>query len=93
MARVGDDGDAVSATVMRIAYTVEQSWHRVPGGTAVAALRVAREFLSNPEFSSEVDLRFVAGKHPAPPDPLYAPPAPVAMLPLGRPRSTKDGPG
>ena len=26
---------------MRVAYTLEQCWHRVPGGTAVAALRVA----------------------------------------------------
>ncbi|MEP6296776.1 MAG: glycosyltransferase family 1 protein, partial [Ilumatobacter sp.] len=69
---------------LRVAYTVEQSWHRVPGGTAVAALRVAREFLSNPEFADEVDLRLVAGKHPAAPSDLYVPPAPVAMLPLGR---------
>ena len=26
---------------MRIAYTLEQCWHRVPGGTAVAALETA----------------------------------------------------
>ncbi len=69
---------------LRVAYTVEQSWHRVPGGTAVAALRVAREFLSNPEFADDVDLRLVAGKHPTAPSDLYVPPAPVAMLPLGR---------
>jgi len=83
MARVGDDSAATTAA-MRVAYTVEQSWHRVPGGTAVAALRIAREFLSNPEFDAQVDVRLVAGKHPSAPDPLYAPPAPVAMLPLGR---------
>jgi glycosyltransferase involved in cell wall biosynthesis len=90
MALVGAEGDAMSTTTMRVAYTVEQSWHPVPGGTAVAALRVAREFLSNPEFDGHVDLRFVAGKHPSPPDALYVPPGPVAMLPLGR-RSLYEG--
>lgn len=84
MMPVGDDGDAVSSAALRVGYTVEQSWHAVPGGTAVAALRVAREFLSNPEFEGDVELRFVAGKHPSPPDVLYVPPGPVAMLPLGR---------
>ena len=36
----------MSATIeppIRVAYTVEQSWHPVPGGTAVAAVRVGRE--------------------------------------------------
>lgn len=69
---------------MRVAYTVEQCWHAVPGGTAVAAVRVADELLTNPDLGGLVDLRLVAGKHPAPPDALYIPPAPVAMLPLGR---------
>ncbi len=27
---------------MRVAYTLEQCWHRVPGGTAVATLRIAQ---------------------------------------------------
>ena len=27
---------------VRVAYTLEQCWHRVPGGTAVSALEVAR---------------------------------------------------
>ncbi len=83
MAPVGHDGDA-DCSALSVAYTIEQSWHSVPGGTAVSALRVAREFLANPEFDGAIDLRFVAGKHPAPPDSLYAPPAAVAMLPLGR---------
>lgn len=78
------EDDDVSAAPMRVAYTVEQSWHAVPGGTAVAALRVAGEFLSNPEFAGQLDLRLVAGKHPTPPSELYVPPGPVAMLPLGR---------
>lgn len=84
MTPVDDDHDPSRAAPLRVAYTVEQCWHRVPGGTAVAALRVADELLTNPVLSSEVDLQLVAGKHPRPPDPLYVPPAPVAMLPLGR---------
>lgn len=67
---------------LRVAYTVEQCWHPVPGGTAVAALRIARELLERP---ADVDLRFVAGRHPTPPPPMYRPPGPVAMLPSARP--------
>ncbi len=83
MGRV-DDVDHVSTAALRVAYTVEQSWHRVPGGTAVAALCVAREFGSNPAYADAVDLHFVAGKHPTPPTARFVPPGPVAMLPLGR---------
>ena len=28
---------------MRVAYTVEQCWHDVPGGTATSMLRLAQE--------------------------------------------------
>ena len=64
---------------VRVAYAIEQSWHAHPGGTAVAALRVARALVER----DEVDVRFVAGKHPGPPPAAFAPPGPVAMLPLG----------
>ncbi|MFK7917234.1 MAG: glycosyltransferase family 4 protein [Ilumatobacter sp.] len=77
---MGDDTERK----LRVAYTVEQCWHQVPGGTAVAALRVARQLLASDAFSSQIDLHFVAGKHPGPPGDLYVPPGPVAMLPLGR---------
>jgi glycosyltransferase involved in cell wall biosynthesis len=70
----------VSAPI-RVAYAVEQCWHDTPGGTAVAALAVADELLRR----DDVDLRFVAGKHPVPPRPPYVPGGPVAMLPLARP--------
>ena len=33
---------------VRVAYTLEQCWHRVPGGTAVAALAVARALVARP---------------------------------------------
>jgi len=65
---------------MRVGYTVEQCWHAVPGGTAVAALRVAREL----ERRADVELAYVAGRHPEPPEPEFRPTGPVAVLPLSR---------
>ena len=47
---------------VRVGYTLEQCWHRVPGGTAVAALEVAREI---PKVRSDVVLVGIAGKHSA----------------------------
>lgn len=66
---------------MRVAFTVEQCWHEVPGGTAVATLRLARELMS----TDGLDLIFVAGRHRTPPADQFAPPGPVRMLPLARP--------
>lgn len=68
--------------MIRVAYSVEQCWHPNPGGTAVAALRIAAEL---EQRSDEVELLYVAGKHPSPPDPSFRPPGSVAMLPLARP--------
>ncbi len=65
---------------IRVAYTVEQCWHDAPGGTAVAALAIARELRGR----DEVELIQVAGKHAAPPPPEFRPVGEVAMLPLGR---------
>lgn len=67
---------------IRVAYTLEQCWHRSPGGTAVAALRIARELRRRPD---DVELHLVAGKHPVPPPVEFRPEGAVAMLPLGRP--------
>lgn len=44
---------------LRVAYTLEQLWHEVPGGTAVAALQVARRLVDDPD----VELIGVAGRH------------------------------
>ena len=66
---------------LRVGYTVEQCWHPVPGGTAVAALRVAREL----EGRGDVELSYVAGRHPHPPQPEFRPTGSVAALPLARP--------
>lgn len=63
---------------MRIAFTLEQCWHRVPGGTAVAALELARALSER----SDVELIGVAARHRAPPPPEWRPPVAVAHLPL-----------
>ena len=67
---------------IRVAYTVEQCWHPSPGGTAIAALRIARELARRPE---DVELHLVAGKHPVVPVPEFRPRGQVSMLPLARP--------
>lgn len=66
---------------IRVAYTLEQCWHPSPGGTAVAALRVARELRDR----IDVELHQVAGRHPRVPVPEFRPVGEVAMLPLARP--------
>jgi glycosyltransferase involved in cell wall biosynthesis len=66
---------------VRVAYTLEQCWGKVPGGTAVAALRVAEAM----EEHEDIRLIGVAGRHShLPPDP-FTPDVPVAHLPLAAP--------
>ena len=64
---------------MRIAYTLEQCWHRVPGGTGVAAIEVARELSSR----DDVTIVGVAGRHRHAPTKGFEPPIPVATMPIG----------
>ncbi|MEO8162872.1 MAG: glycosyltransferase family 1 protein [Ilumatobacteraceae bacterium] len=64
---------------VRVGYTLEQCWHRVPGGTAVAALEVARAI---PTGRSDVVLVGVAGKHSTPPAKAFVPPIEVQHLPV-----------
>lgn len=65
---------------MRVAFTLEQCWHAVPGGTAVAALELARAL----DGRGVVELVGVAARHrTAPPEP-WLPPIRVAQLPLPR---------
>jgi glycosyltransferase involved in cell wall biosynthesis len=70
---------------MRVAYTVEQCWHDTPGGTAIAAIRIARAMTQVPELAAEVELVLVAGKHARPPSSVFAPDGRVSMLPFARP--------
>jgi glycosyltransferase involved in cell wall biosynthesis len=66
---------------VRIGYTLEQCWHRVPGGTGVSAIEVAKELRNIPDL----DVIGVAGRHRHGPTKGYVPPVPMATLPFGRP--------
>jgi glycosyltransferase involved in cell wall biosynthesis len=65
---------------LSVAYTLEQCWHRVPGGTATSALGAARALASRPE----IQLVGVAARHGTPPPAAFAPPIEVRHLPLPR---------
>ena len=66
---------------VRVAYTLEQCWHRVPGGTGVAALRVAEALGPH----NDVRLIGVAGRHRRLPPEPWVPTVPVAHLPVASP--------
>lgn len=68
------------AETARVAYTIEQCWHRVPGGTAVAAIETARALVER----KMADLTGVAAWHRRDPPPPFVPPVPVKHLPLPR---------
>jgi glycosyltransferase involved in cell wall biosynthesis len=64
---------------VRVAYTLEQCWHRVPGGTAVAAIETARALIA-----ADVELIGVAAWHRRPPPTAFRLPVPVRTVPLPR---------
>ena len=66
---------------MRVAYTLEQCWHRVPGGTGTAALRMASAIRAR----GDVELVGVAGRHWNPPTAGFEPTIGTKVLPLGGP--------
>ena len=66
---------------MRVAYTLEQCWHRVPGGTARSMLRLAQAI----EETGAVELVGVVGRHRNPPEADCVPTIDVQRLPVGRP--------
>jgi glycosyltransferase involved in cell wall biosynthesis len=61
---------------MRVAVTLEQCWHRVPGGTAVAALELVRAL----DGRGDVELVGVAARHRRPPPDEWQPPIAVRQL-------------
>lgn len=65
----------------RVAMTLEQCWHRVPGGTAVAALATASALSARPD----VELVAVTGRHREQPAAPYRLPIPARQLPLAAP--------
>ena len=65
---------------MRVAVTLEQCWHRVPGGTARATLDTVRAV----EALGEVEQVGVSAWHRSPPVAPWVPPIAVHQLPLPR---------
>ncbi len=68
------------APTLRVAVTLEQCWHRTPGGTALSALR-ASETLDD---FDDVEIVGVAARHRRPPEPDWRPGVPVRSLGLPR---------
>lgn len=66
---------------LRVALTLEQCWHRVPGGTAVAALGMATSLKQR----DDLDVVGVAAAHRGPAPSAWTPPIEVHHLPLPRP--------
>jgi glycosyltransferase involved in cell wall biosynthesis len=66
---------------LRVAVTLEQCWHRVPGGVARAAVEHTRAVADGEAGIEQVG---VSAYHRSPPEPPYVPPVPVRQLPLGR---------
>ncbi len=66
--------------MLRVAVTVEQSWHEVPGGIARSTVDLLRALSQRDDLS----LVGVAARHDGPPDPSYAPPIPVRHMALPR---------
>jgi glycosyltransferase involved in cell wall biosynthesis len=60
--------------------TLEQCWHRVPGGTAVAGIGMAGALAAR----ADVDVVGVSARHSSPPPPEWRPEIAVASLPLPR---------
>jgi glycosyltransferase involved in cell wall biosynthesis len=67
---------------VRVAVTMEQSWHRVPGGTAVAALAVAKAIAASTDDDIEQIGVSAWHRHSAPRP--WTPPIPVRRLPVPR---------
>ena len=65
---------------IRVAVTVEQCWHRVPGGTATSVLGT----LTALEARDDLEIVGVAARHAAPPPSAFVPPVAVRHLPLPR---------
>jgi glycosyltransferase involved in cell wall biosynthesis len=65
----------------RVAVTVEQCWHRVPGGTATSTLTTINAMVAH----TNLNLVGVAAAHLRPAAAAFVPPIPVAMMPLPRP--------
>jgi len=66
---------------VRLAVTLEQCWHKVPGGTATSVLHTVGALTER----DDVEVIGVAARHGHPPPEPYQPSVPVWELPLPRP--------
>lgn len=64
--------------VVRVGITLEQLWHRVPGGTAVAALETLRA-LGDMSEAAALELVGIAGRHRHEPSEPWRPPSGIPM--------------
>jgi glycosyltransferase involved in cell wall biosynthesis len=72
---------------LRVAYLLEQCWHRVPGGTATSALGVAQAIVGRGDGAgavTDIELVGVSARHGDLPAADLRPPVPVRALPLPR---------
>jgi glycosyltransferase involved in cell wall biosynthesis len=76
--RVGDS--QIMDRSLRVAVTLEQCWHRVPGGTATSAL----QSVAAVQRDGRVQQIGVSAHHRSAPDPAFAPSIEVKQLPLPR---------
>jgi glycosyltransferase involved in cell wall biosynthesis len=65
---------------LRVAVTLEQCWHRVPGGTASSALAAVRAL----QDGRDLTLVGVSARHRRPPPEPFVPSIEVRSLPLNR---------
>ena len=65
---------------LRVAVTLEQCWHRVPGGTATSALRSVAAL----DERDDVAVLGVSARHAEPPAPAFRPTVPMRQVPLPR---------
>ncbi len=73
-------GRTAEATKRRVAVTLEQCWHRVPGGTATSILALVDALAGR----DDVEVQGVAAWHRRVPPAPFVPAVPVSMLPLPR---------
>ncbi|NLD76094.1 MAG: glycosyltransferase family 4 protein, partial [Acidimicrobiales bacterium] len=64
----------------RVAVTLEQCWHRVPGGTATSILETVAALKERPDL----EVVGVAARHAEPPPAPFQPAVTVSHLPLPR---------
>src|ERR671922_667568 len=72
--------DAGSRPRMRVAVTVEQFWHVVPGGIAPVPAELVRALTSR----SDLEVTGISARHPDAPAEAFAATAPIRQLPLPR---------